>query len=382
MARRKKFSVALTIFLSLLSLIIGLCVGFVGAHVLDRQKNALYKSDVVYGDGIEFHFMELGNGKTGDSIYIQAGKTDILVDAGSRTNSANTIESYVKNEMVDDVLEFVIVTHADQDHIAAFAGDGTNESLFKRFQVETIIDFPKTNKNTEVYNNYVLERNAEVNAGAKHYNALQCYNNVDVENGAKRSYEIGKNITLNILYNYFYEHEDDDENNYSVCFQIEEGDNKYLFTGDLEKAGEEKLVEHNTLSKVKLFKAGHHGSKTSSNDCLLDIIKPEICVVCCCAGSVEYTDNLPNTFPTQDFINRISKWTTQVYVTTVGTIKQDGTKSDGSINYSDVSYSSFNGNVVVKSEKGNVTVACSNSNTVLKDSDWFKQNRTTPTAWA
>lgn len=382
MAKKKKFSTALTVFLCIISLIVGLCAGFVGAYCLDKANNDLYKSDVVYGNGLEIHFLELGNGKTGDSIYIQVGNIDILVDAGSRTNSIDTIESYVKNEMEDDVLEFVIATHADQDHIAGFAGDKTNESLFKRFEVETIIDFPKTNKNSDVYNRYVEQRDLEVEAGAKHFTALECYNNTNVDGGAKRSYEIGNNITLNILYNYFYEHEDKDENNYSVCFQIEEGDNKYLFTGDLEKEGEEKLVQYNTLSKVKLFKAGHHGSKTSSNDCLLDIIKPDICVVCCCAGSVEYTDNLANTFPTQDFVNRISKWTTQVYVTTVGTIKEDGTKKDGSINYSDVSYSSFNGNVVVKSEKGVVTVTCSHSNTVLKDSEWFKKNRTTPTAWA
>ncbi len=381
MARKKKFSTALTVFLCIISLVVGLCAGFVGAHYLDRQTNKLYKSDVVYGKGMQIHFMELGNGKTGDSIYIQVGKTDIIVDAGSRTESANTIESYVKDKMADDVLEYVIVTHADQDHIAGFAGDNTNKSLFERFEVETIIDFPKTNKTTQVYNRYVQSRSAEISAGAKHFTALQCYNNTDVDNGAKRSYDLGNNVTLNILYNYFYENNSDDENNYSVCFQLEEGDNKYLFTGDLEKEGEEKLVEHNTLSKVKLFKAGHHGSKTSSNDCLLDIIQPDICVVCCCAGSVEYTNNLANTFPTQAFIDRISKWTTQVYVTTLGTITEKGLNDKGVMEYEDVSYSSFNGNVVVKSANGNVTVECSNNNTLLKDSEWFSEYRTRPSKW-
>ena len=376
--KQKKFNVGLTIFLSILFLIVGAFGGLVAAFLQDKNKNPIFESDVVYGDGISFHFMELGNGKTGDSILIQAGTTEILVDGGSRTNSAGTIETYVKDKMQDDVLEYVIVSHADQDHIASFAGDGTNDSLFKRFNVSTIIDFPKTNKNTAVYNRYVSERNSEIEAGAKHYTALECWNNA---NGATRSIEISKNISLNILYNYYYEHETSDENDYSVCFQIEEGDNKYLFTGDLEESGEEYLVQYNQLSKVKLFKAGHHGSKTSSNDCLLDIIQPEICVVCCCAGSVEYTDNLENTFPTQLFINRISKWTTKVYVTTLATIEQVGVKEGGAIDYDDVSYSSFNGNVVVKSSRGEITVECSNNNTLLKDTDWFKENRTTPSAW-
>lgn len=381
---QKKFSVGLTIFLSLVFLIVGAFGGLVASFLYDKHKNPIFKSDVVYGDGISFHFLELGNNNTGDSIFIQTSTTDILVDAGSRTNSANTIETYVKDKMQDDVLEYVIATHADQDHIAALAGSNEHPSLFTRFQVQNIIDFPKTNKslttdagNDTVYGKYVKNRDAEVAAGATHYSALELWNDQ-----TKRSIEIGNNITLNILYNYFYEHNSSDENNYSVCFQIEDGNNKFLFTGDLEEEGEEYLVQNNTLSKVKLFKAGHHGSPTSSNDCLLDVIQPEICVACCCAGSVEYTDNLENTFPSQAFINRISKWTTKVYVPTVGTIVADGTKSDGSTDYKDSGFTSLNGNIVVTSSRGEITVECSNNNTVLKDTDWFKENRTTPTAWA
>lgn len=371
-----RFSKALTIFLSILSLIIGFCAGVVGNYVYDRKTNNIYKSDYVYGD-LEMHFLELGNGYTGDSCYIKCGDVDILVDAGSRTSSSTTIANYLDTQVTDKKLEYIIVTHADRDHIAGFAGDSKNPSIFARYEVDTIIDFPLTNKvgskETGVLKDYYSERDNRVKKGAKHYNALQCYNNTD---GGQRTYKLSDTITLNILYNYYYENSSPDENNYSVCFQIEDGDNKYLFTGDLELEGEEKLVANNSLDKVKLFKAGHHGSKTSSNDCLLDVIQPEVCVVTCCAGSVEYTQNLENTFPTQLFINRISKWTDKVYVTTVGTIAKDDSDK-----WKDVSYTSLNGIVVVKVNNGILNVECSNNNTVLKDTDWFKNNRTTPDAW-
>lgn len=371
-----RFNKALTIFLSILSLIIGFCAGVVGNYVYDRKTNDIYKSDYVYGD-LEMHFLELGNGYTGDSCYIKCGDVDILVDAGSRTSSSTTIANYLDTQVTDKKLEYVIVTHADRDHIAGFAGDSKNPSIFARYEVDTIIDFPLTNKvgskETGVLKDYYSERDSRVEKGAKHYNALQCYNNTD---GGQRTYKLSDTITLNILYNYYYENSSPDENNYSVCFQIEDGDNKYLFTGDLELEGEEKLVANNSLDKVKLFKAGHHGSKTSSNDCLLDVIQPEVCVVTCCAGSVEYTQNLENTFPTQLFINRISKWTDKVYVTTVGTIAKDDSDK-----WKDVSYASLNGIVVVKVNNGTLNVECSNNNTVLKDTDWFKNNRTTPDAW-
>lgn len=322
-------------------------------------------------DAVSMHFIELGNGYTGDCIYINCGDTDIIVDGGSRTNSSTTIQSYVNNFVTDGKIEFAIVTHADQDHIASFAGDNSNQSLFDMYEFETIIDFPKTNKNTKVYNRYVEKRNQEISNGANHYTALECYNQT---NGAKKSYEIGNNVNLNILYNYFYEAESSDENNYSVCFEIVQNDNKFLFTGDLEKEGEEKLVEYNTLSKVKLFKAGHHGSKTSSNDCLLDIIQPEYCVVCCCCGSVEYTQNLENTFPTQDFIDRISKWTQKVYATTVASIEHNGEK------YRDTSFTSLNGNIVVTSAD-DISVQGSNNSKTIKETDWFKEYRNMPLNW-
>lgn len=376
--KQKKFPLAITIILSILFFAFGFVGGVFGASIYDKNFNASFKSDVYSNGELSIHFLELGNNYTGDCIYIKSGETDILVDGGSRTNSSETIKNYVNNYVTDNVLEYVIVTHGDRDHIASYAGDGSNTSLFDYYNVQTIIDFPKTNSTSATIGRYFDKRDAEVEQGAVHYTALECWNQT---NGAKRSYELSTGVTLNILYNYYYENYHRDENNYSVCFQIEQGENKFLFTGDLEEAGEQKLVENNDLGEVKLFKAGHHGSNTSSNDCLLNVIKPQIVVATCVAGSVEYTDTLENTFPTQAFINRVSKHTKQVYVTTLGHIEVKGTKDDGSIDYRDTGYESMNGNIVVTCVRGNITVNCSNNNTYLKDTAWFSEYRQMPTYW-
>ena len=157
--------------------------------------------------------------------------------------------------------------------------------------------------------------------------------------------------------------------------QIVQGTKKYLFTGDLEKHGEESLVEHNEpggknegkLSQVEVYKAGHHGSKTSSSDKLLEVIRPKVVCVCCCAGSSEYTSKNENQFPTQAFVDRVSPYTSQIFVTTICT------------DYKQNKFESFNGNIVVCSNlSGDVAVYCSNNTTVLKDTEWFKANRTLP----
>lgn len=89
-------------------------------------------------------------------------------------------------------------------------------------------------------------------SGAAHYTALDCWKE---ENGAQRSYEIAEGITMNILYNVFYEEKTSDENDYSVCMLLSQGENHYLFTGDLEKDGEAALVKNNALPYASCSRA-------------------------------------------------------------------------------------------------------------------------------
>ena len=313
-------------------------------------------------DNLTIHFLEVGNKYTGDCTLIKAGDVEVLIDAGSRKGSAETIVPYIQTYCTDGVLEYVIATHAHQDHIAGFVGTTKADGIFESFVCETIIDFPLTDATSDIYDDYVDLRDEEVKAGAKHYTALECWNN---KNDAKRSYTLAENVTLNILYQKFYEEKTSDENDYSVCVLLTQGNNHYLFTGDLEKEGEESLLEENDLPKCKLFKGGHHGSPTSNTAGLMAKIKPEVVAVCCCCGSDEYTDNVANMFPSQAFVDRVALYTDKIYVTSIVADNKDG-------------YTSMNGNIVVASNGGELTVQCSNNNTVFKDTAWFKKNRTWP----
>lgn len=321
----------------------------------------------VEGD-ISIHFMELGNSHSGDSVYIKAGETDILIDAGSVASSAKTIKEYVDNYCDDGKLEYVVATHRHEDHIAGFIGTSEIPGIFESYEIGTLIDFAKVETSTKLYENYLLGVADLVEKGAKHYNALECYNN---ENGAQRKYQLSEGIELEILYNYYYDHKATTENNNSVCLLINQGTNHYLFTGDLEKEGEEKLVEYNDLPKCKLYKAGHHGSRTSSSETLLEVIDPDVICVCCCAGNDEYTDDKLVQFPSQEFIDRVAKYTDRIYVTTLGDLEL---LPEGK------NYGSMNGNIIVTcdTDTGELKVQCSNNDTILKETQWFKNNRTWP----
>ena len=126
---KKKFSLGLTIFACLLALIIG----FVAAFFIYTYASRETGGDVYVSGDLSIHFMELGNEYAGDSVYIKAGETDILIDAGSRASSTDTTSEYIDQYCTDGVLEYVIATHADQDHIAGFAGSNTSPSIFERY---------------------------------------------------------------------------------------------------------------------------------------------------------------------------------------------------------------------------------------------------------
>lgn len=348
--------------------------------------NKYFKNPYIAPTGeLEFHFLELGNEYAGDCVYVRAGDNDILIDAGSKTGSLNTITEYLNSRITDNKLEYVIVTHGHEDHIACFGGDKNGQSLFDLYQVETIIDFPQTSSTSQILQRYYAERDAEVQLGAKHFTALECYNGS--KPGAQKVYNLSEdgNIKLEILYNYYYDHNASTENDYSVCVQFHHGSRKFLFTGDLEHKGEEKLAEKYDFSQVELFKAGHHGSATSSTDILLQEIQPKVCVACCCAGSVEYTDYLPKTFPSEAFYNRISVYTDKIYATSTinRVVNQAKPTVEYTLNGVKINITNFDNGSDLKSLHGNVTVvsssdkdvyvSCTGEQAVLKDTAWFRE---------
>ena len=380
--------------LCLFSLIIGVLGGAVGityATLPDTEElivgeetfytynsTSSVKSTEYTGQAGELsvHFLELGNKYTGDCTYIKYGETDILIDCGSKSSSISTVENYLRTYMGenDNKIDYCIVTHAHTDHYAGFATGTKTKSIFDLFTFGTIIDFGAgTNKSltspTGMMKNYLTNRN-EATKDA-YFDAST------ITKGNNKVYSIGTSgeVKLEILYNeYNMANESSSENNYSVCALLTYNNKEFLFTGDLEEHGsngETKLLANNQSlldiqasgDGVELYKAGHHGSKTSSSSEFMEAMKPEIVCVCCCAGSEEYTDTINNQFPTQEFIDVVSRYTDNIYVTTL------------CVDWENDEFTSMNGNIVIIAIPGEeLGVDGSNNETILRETEWF--NRT------
>ena len=313
----------------------------------------------------QIHFIELGNWYTGDCVYIKAGNNDILIDAGSRKNSATTIRNYLDdhNLVADGVFEYVIATHAHEDHISGFVGNAGSPrtGIMYNYEIDNLIQFNKHNTTSALYGEYTQAVEMLKQNGTNVYTCLEVYNSPSL-----RTISLGKNMSMTTLYQKYYEENASGDNDYSVCTLFTYGNQHYLFTGDLEAAGEKSLVESNSLPHCALYKGGHHGSKTSSTSVLMEAISPEVVCVCCCCGSDEYTTTNVNQFPTQEFVDRVGIYTEYIFVTTIAT------------NNEEHEYESMNGNIVFSSNGFRYGLNCSNNNTILKDTDWFKANRTWP----
>lgn len=75
-----------------------------------------------------------------------------------------------------------------------------------------------------------------------------------------------------------------DTNEYSLCFLLAQDSFSMLLTGDVQGEGEEQLIrilQERGVDSITLLKVAHHGSRNSTPESLLRLLKPHIAVISC-----------------------------------------------------------------------------------------------------
>jgi len=83
---------------------------------------------------------------------------------------------------------------------------------------------------------------------------------------------------LNPLYDIDF-YEESDFNNASIVVKLYYKKSNFLFTGDIEKETEKKLLVWQNVLNSDVLKLGHHGSSTSTTLDFLDKVDPGIAVI-------------------------------------------------------------------------------------------------------
>jgi beta-lactamase superfamily II metal-dependent hydrolase len=202
---------------------------------------------------ISVHFIDVGQG---DAILIDAGTTEILIDAGDKSSGiAGYLDRYVEGK-----LEIVIATHAHTDHIGGMV------SVLERFQVEQIW-YDGYQYSSKTFTDFIAAGEAE---GAEIHIAQRG----DVISIAELSL-----LVLNP------DRTSSDLNNNSIVLAFRYGTVDFLFSGDAEQKSEASMLSSFLVPDVEILKVGHHASSTASSAEFLSVLTPEIAIYMCKTGN-------------------------------------------------------------------------------------------------
>ncbi len=335
-------------------LIVGCIVGYLYYKKINDNKDSTnennIKGNVAYlvqegttVDDVKITFLELfgtnGNPQIGDSVFIECGDIDILIDAGEKASGSNTVVPFIEEHVSDNILELVIVTHADSDHLGGMVGLSNSYGALEvpGITYQYIVDFGYEGQ-TQLYKDYLEVRNKKIKEGTKYFSIGSIFDSDYLE--AITRFYLGVDTYLDLLDYKTYEiSEITDDNDRSVSCLLTHNDKKVLLCGDAEKKEEAYLTSLN-IGHVDVFKANHHGSPTSNTNAFLDNITPNYVIIC---SSEENKYNLPK----KTIIERFNNYTENVFATFIS------------------------GNIMITLKDNDVIVSAEKSLVFVQKSDWY-----------
>ena len=199
----------------------------------------------------------------GDStLIITPNNKKILIDGGGSSTynvGENILIPYLLDRKIQKI-DYIIISHFDQDHVGGIL------NVLQEMKVGKVI---------------IGEQGAECEQYQQFLNIVQ-QKKISVVIAKKGDIiQIEKDVQLKVLFPDTELIRDNILNNNSLVFKVEYKDFKVLFTGDIEKIAEEKLLKMYKKDKLNadILKIAHHGSKSSSTENFIEAVNPKIVLI-------------------------------------------------------------------------------------------------------
>jgi len=240
--------------------------------------------------GFEVHFIDVGEA---DSALIICDGHAMLVDGGN-VGDSSLIYTYLKNRGID-YLDYVICTHAHEDHVGGLPGALNYATAGKVY-------CPVTEYSSRAFDNFVKY---VTNQGLS----------ITVPTLGE-TFALGS-ATAQIIGPVS---PSDKVNNTSIVFRIQYGETSFMFTGDAEREEELEIIDAGYELKCTVLKVGHHGSSSSTSYPFLYYVEPRYAVI-------SVGEENPYGHPTEDTLSKLRDADVTVYRTDeLGTVicRSDG----------------------------------------------------------
>ena len=220
--------------------------------------------------GLDAYVLDVGQG---ESVLLSSGGQFALVDCGSRNSwyDAGGIAADHLATMGCGTLDYLILTHYDYDHVS-----GVTE-LLARTRVDTLL-LPDVADDAGM--------RLQVELAARDHGADIRYVRTETALPLGRS-----SLTI------YPPGDVKGDNEQCLAILCTYGDYDLLITGDMNMAAERQLIAEYDLPDIEALVVGHHGSKSSTSEELLEAVTPEV-------GIISVGDNSYG-HPTEDALRRL-----------------------------------------------------------------------------
>jgi len=228
-------------------------------------------------------FLNIGQG---DAIFITSKRgSRIIVDCGPDSKIIDQLES--KLGFWASRIDMIIITHGDKDHY------GGCRDVIERYKVAKVMIngvFDSKNPDYQELLEFIQQEEIQI---------LPAITNTYIT--------LGGSIELHLLnpQTNLWGQDIKDDNPESIVMLLRSANNTVLLTGDADEKTELTILQKYPQLNVDILKAGHHGSKTSTSEKLLDAITPKQVIIS--AGA-----NNSYKHPHPDVIDKLKKRKIQI----------------------------------------------------------------------
>ena len=200
---------------------------------------------------LKVHFFDAGKA---DAILLMSANSTVLIDAGEK-GFGKTILAYLEEQGIERI-DYCILTHFDQDHVGGAA------KVIHNTTIGTVLQSNQP-KDSEAYEKYVK---ALKDTGIEPITVQETY--TFTLDGVVYSVDPPRQAA----------YASDSSNNSSLIVTVQNGENRFLFTGDAQTERLAEFIDSNS-TRFDVLKIPHHGGDEPLMDALLKSTRPTYAVI-------------------------------------------------------------------------------------------------------